>query len=183
MGSPTSCCSVGCSRPNCHAGLEGWPHRTSSGQLSVLLANLPQVLSPCLHTLPAELQDKESRIKNRHIDFLVNPNTASIFRLKAKIIQYLRDFLLKDGHVEVQTPILADGAGGAVARCFRTSATEFPDRNINLRIAPELWLKRMVIGGFDRVFEIGPSFRNEGFISLLNITFLCTFSLIPVRRP
>jgi len=64
--------------------------------------------------------------------------------------------------MEVQTPILAEGAGGAVARPFQTSATEFPDRKIDLRIAPELWLKRMVIGGFDRVFEIGPSFRNEG---------------------
>jgi lysyl-tRNA synthetase class 2 len=85
-----------------------------------------------------------------------------LLRLRAEIVQYVRNFLLNEDHVEVQTPILADGAGGAVARSFKTSATEFPDRNINLRIAPELWLKRMVVGGFDRVFEIGPSFRNEG---------------------
>lgn len=64
--------------------------------------------------------------------------------------------------MEVQTPILAAREGGAVARPFRTSATEFPERQLVLRIAPELWLKRMVIGGYDRVFEIGPSFRNEG---------------------
>ena len=96
------------------------------------------------------------------MDFIVNPQTADILRLRAGIIEYLRSYLLRDAYVEVQTPILADGAGGAVARPFVTSATEFPDRRISLRIAPELWLKRLVIGGFDRVFEIGPSFRNEG---------------------
>lgn len=64
--------------------------------------------------------------------------------------------------MEVDTPILSSDAGGAIAKPFRTSATEFPERQLSLRIAPELWLKRMVVGGFDRVFEIGPSFRNEG---------------------
>lgn len=64
--------------------------------------------------------------------------------------------------MEVNTPIIATDAGGAVARPFYTSATEFPDRPLSLRIAPELWLKRLVVGGFDKVFEIGPSFRNEG---------------------
>ena len=96
------------------------------------------------------------------MDFLVNPRTAHILRLKAAVIEYLRSYLAADGQVEIQTPILADEAGGAVARPFQTSATEFPDRELSLRIAPELWLKRLVIGGFDRVFEIGPSFRNEG---------------------
>ena len=128
----------------------------------MILLELPCLLSPCLRRLPTELLDKESRIYNRHVDFLVNPRTADIFRLKAEIVQFLRDYLRGRGHVEVATPILADGAGGAVARSFQTCAVEFADRNINLRIAPELWLKRMVIGGFDRVFEIGPSFRNEG---------------------
>lgn len=64
--------------------------------------------------------------------------------------------------MEVDTPILSSDAGGAIAKPFSTSATEFPERQLSLRIAPELWLKRMVVGGFDRVFEIGPSFRNEG---------------------
>lgn len=64
--------------------------------------------------------------------------------------------------MEVNTPILASKSGGAIAQPFVTSATEFPDRPLSLRIAPELWLKRLVVGGFDRVFEIGPSFRNEG---------------------
>ena len=109
-----------------------------------------------------ELQDRETRVRNRHVDFLVNNRAADVLRLRAQIIQYLRQYLLRSDYVEVQTPILAEGAGGAVARPFRTAATEFSDRVISLRIAPELWLKRMVIGGFDRVFEIGPSFRNEG---------------------
>lgn len=74
----------------------------------------------------------------------------------------MRNFLLQDGFVDVQTPILADTAGGAVARPFTTYATEFADKQLSLRIAPELWLKRLVIGGLERVFEIGPSFRNEG---------------------
>ena len=145
-------------------GLRGEPHRTGRGELSLLLSDLPKILSPCLHPLPTELQDKETRIKNRHIDFLVNPYTSATIRLKAEIVQCLRDFLIGEGHVEVQTPILAHGAGGAIARSFETFTTEFPDRNISLRIAPELWLKRMVIGGFDRIFEIGPSFRNEGML-------------------
>ena len=123
------------------------------------------MLSPCLHHLPTDLNDKETRIRNRHIDLIVNPQTAHLLRLRAGIIEYLRSYLLREEHVEVQTPILADGAGGAVARPFVTSATEFPNRQISLRIAPELWLKRLVIGGFDRVFEIGPSFRNEGIFT------------------
>ena len=140
------------------------------------LTTLPEVLSPCLHPLPTDLQDKETRIRHRHVDFLVNPQGAEVLRLRSKIIQHVRNFLIADGHIEVQTPIFADGAGGAVARPFRTQASEFPDRNINLRIAPELWLKRMVIGGFDRIFEIGPSFRNEGIDGTHNPEFTtCEF--------
>lgn len=78
------------------------------------------------------------------------------------MIEHIRCFLLKQEYREVQTPVLADEAGGAVARPFHTSATEFPERQISLRIAPELWLKRLILAGFDKVFEIGPCFRNEG---------------------
>lgn len=81
--------------------------------------------------------------------------------------------------MEVSTPIIATDAGGAVARPFYTSATEFPDRTLSLRIAPELWLKRLVVGGFDKVFEIGPSFRNEG--ESCKWTSVCHFLLI-MRR-
>jgi lysyl-tRNA synthetase class 2 len=123
---------------------------------------LPKLLSPSLHRLPEELLDRATRVRNRHVDFLVNPQAAQVLRLRSYIIQHLRNFLLNDQFIEVNTPILADNAGGAIARPFKTSATEFPDRSITLRIAPELWLKRLILGGIDRVFEIGPSFRNEG---------------------
>lgn len=77
----------------------------------------------------------------------------------------MREFFLNRSFMEVSTPIIGSVAGGAVARPFYTSATEFPERQLSLRIAPELWLKRLVVGGFDKVFEIGPSFRNEGMPS------------------
>lgn len=144
------------------AALTGTPHRTSRGELSVNATELPQLLAPSLHSLPTKLQDPETRIRNRHEDLLVNHQTAETLRLRSYIIQYLREFLLSDGFLEVQTPILAGGSGGAVARSFETTATEFPDKKIELRIAPELWLKRLILGGMDRVFEIGPCFRNEG---------------------
>lgn len=143
-------------------GLRGKPHRTSRGELSVLASELPKLLSPCLHQLPSELQNQETRIRNRHVDFLVNLQSADILRLKSDMIEYIRTFLRKSDHVEVQTPMLEACAGGAIARPFQTTSIEFTDRQMNLRISPELWLKRLIIGGFDRLFEIGPCFRNEG---------------------
>lgn len=108
----------------------------------------------------------ETRIRNRHVDFLVNPKSADMVRLRSDVIDYIRQFLVNSQHIEVQTPILADSAGGAVAQPFRTSCLEFPSRPMALRIAPELWLKRLILGGFDRVFEIGSCFRNEGDMCL-----------------
>ncbi|KAH0564946.1 hypothetical protein GP486_001666 [Trichoglossum hirsutum] len=154
----------------------GIPHRTSRGELSISVTELPRLLSPSLHRLPEELLDKATRVRIRHADFLINPQAAQVLRLRSCIVQYLRNFLLNDRFVEVNTPILADSAGGAIARPFKTSATEFPDRPIALRIAPELWLKRMILGGIDRVFEIGPSFRNEGLDATHNPEFTtCEF--------
>ena len=76
--------------------------------------------------------------------------------------------------MEVSTPIIGSVAGGAIARPFYTSATEFPDRQLSLRIAPELWLKRLVVGGFEKIFEIGPSFRNEGKLKQTSKMYLAT---------
>ena len=144
------------------AELVGELYQTRSGQPSIILTKPPQLFSPCLHPLPYDLQDQETIIGKRHVGFLINPTASSLIRAKSNITQSIRQFLLDDEHIEVQTPILAGDAGGAIARPFQTKATEFVDRELALRIAPELWLKRMVVGGFDRVFEIGPSFRNEG---------------------
>jgi lysyl-tRNA synthetase class 2 len=85
-------------------------------------------------------------------------------KVRSTIIQYIRQFFLDRSFMEVNTPVIAGEAGGATARPFYTSATEFPEKQLSLRIAPELWLKRLVVGGFDKVFEIGPSFRNEGTV-------------------
>ena len=142
--------------------MTGKPHRTSRGELTVLATELPKLLSPCLHDVPVDAERLENSPYPRHVQFLADARRADIIRARASIIQYLRQFFVDRSFMEVNTPILATSAGGAAARPFYTSATEFPDRQLSLRIAPELWLKRLVVGGFDRVFEIGPSFRNEG---------------------
>ena len=127
-----------------------------------MATDIPQCLSRCIPPLPDDLHNQETKMRNRHVDFLLRSQPGDMIRLRSDITRFLRRFLIDQDHLEVQTPILADAAGGAVARPFRTSATEFGNRQIALRIAPELWLKRLILGGFDRVFEIGPSFRNEG---------------------
>ncbi|KAL8997153.1 MAG: hypothetical protein Q9188_006395 [Gyalolechia gomerana] len=142
--------------------VKGKAHRTASGQLSILATELPNLLSPCLHDLPTHLRNPETRIRNRHVDLQVNQRAAQTLQLRSRIISEIRRYLMQDGFLEVQTPILANSAGGAVARAFATKAVEFPDRHIELRTAPELWLKRLVLGGFDKIFELGPCFRNEG---------------------
>jgi lysyl-tRNA synthetase, class II len=156
--------------------ITGTPCRTKRGELSLDASTLPIVLSPILASLPSTLEDPETRIRSRHADMLVNQRVAHTLRLRSHIIQHLRNFFLEDNFLEVQTPILADGAGGAIARPFVTSATEFQDKQLSLRIAPEIWLKRLVLGGMDRVFEIGPAFRNEGLDATHNPEFTtCEF--------
>ena len=134
------------------------------------------MLAPSLPNLPHKLEDPETRIRNRHVDLLVNRRVADTIRVRSHIIQYIRGFLLKDNFLEVQTPIIAESAGGAIARPFTTVATEFSDKQLALRIAPEIWLKRLILGGMDRVFEIGPAFRNEGLDATHNPEFTtCEF--------
>lgn len=154
----------------------GTPMRTSRGELSVNGLSLPTILTPTIATMPLTLEDAETRAKARHADMLVNPHVVDTLRLRSHIIQFLRNFLVKDDFLEVQTPIIAEEAGGAAARPFNTFATEFSDKKLSLRIAPELWLKRLILGGMDRVFEIGPSFRNEGLDATHNPEFTtCEF--------
>ncbi|KAH7403163.1 hypothetical protein BKA64DRAFT_668464 [Cadophora sp. MPI-SDFR-AT-0126] len=154
----------------------GHPYVTQRGELSLNAIEIPQILSPSLASLPRTLEDRETRVRNRHVDMLVNSNVAETLRLRSHIIQNMRDFLLKDNFMEVQTPLIADKAGGAIAKPFTTVATEFSDKQLALRIAPEIWLKRLAIGGMDRVFEIGPAFRNEGLDATHNPEFTtCEF--------
>ncbi|KAG4411631.1 hypothetical protein IFR04_015230 [Cadophora malorum] len=154
----------------------GHPYVTQRGELSLNAIEIPQILSPSLASLPRTLEDRETRVRNRHVDMLVNSSVVETLRLRSHIIQSMRDFLLKDNFMEVQTPLIADKAGGAIAKPFTTVATEFSDKQLALRIAPEIWLKRLVIGGMDRVFEIGPAFRNEGLDATHNPEFTtCEF--------
>ncbi|KAJ5807762.1 hypothetical protein N7474_009031 [Penicillium riverlandense] len=156
--------------------ITGKPHRTGRGELTIETTELPQLLSPCLHDIPVHDSTHETSPYPRHVQFLADPAVADVIRARSSIVQYLRQFFLDRSFMEVNTPILEAVAGGAVARPFYTSATEFPERQLSLRIAPELWLKRLVVGGFDKVFEIGPSFRNEGLDKTHNPEFTtCEF--------
>ncbi|KAH7368575.1 lysyl-tRNA synthetase [Plectosphaerella cucumerina] len=159
-----------------HISLTGFPKRTDRGGLVLEARTLPELLSPAMELIPESLTDPETRAQKRHVDMLVNSEVADTLRLKSYIMQYIRDTFLKDDFLEVQTPILASNAGGAVARPFVTSASEFPSKELSLRIAPELWLKRLVIGGLNKVFEMGPAFRNEGIDATHNPEFtMCEF--------
>lgn len=140
----------------------GVPGKTNHGQLSVFVTNEMKVLTPCIQDIPRSgLKDPEKRFRARHLDLLVNPDSARILRTRTKIIRYIRQFFDERDFLEVETPILSGKVGGANARPFATHAHAL-DMDMQLRIAPELYLKQLVIGGMDRVYEIGKQFRNEG---------------------
>lgn len=150
------------------AGIRGHPYRTEKGELSIRATELPKLLSPCLQPFPIDEFDRSEKDKqglvdaDRHVQLLSVKNVMQTMLCRSTVIGSIRRFLLLDKFTEVDTPILGAVASGATARPFETSATEFPDRRLALRIAPELWLKRLVLGGMEKVFEIGPAFRNEG---------------------
>lgn len=130
-----------------------------------------------MEQMPRKLINAKTRIQERHVDMLINKKVVDVLRLRAEITKYIRDHLQSRRFLEFQTPILASNAGGALARPFVTkAAAKFSNKNLALRVAPELWLKRLVIGGVDRVFEIGPAFRNEGVDATHNPEFtMCEF--------
>ena len=154
----------------------GHPHRTGRGQLSLLITEMPVLMSPSLHQIPEVLDDAETRASKRHVDMLVNPATIQTLRVRHIVERAMHDFFNEKDFIKVQTPILQSGAGGAVARPFETEATELQGETLNLRIAPELWLKRLVVGGMERVYELGTVFRNEGVDATHNPEFtICEF--------
>lgn len=143
--------------------LRGVPKRTKRGEPTIF-ANTFIVLAKALRPLPSEwygLRDVEERFRGREIDLLFNPDVAEKFRVRSAIIRELRKALERAKFLEVETPILQPIPGGAHAEPFRTTlrALRLP---LYLRVAPELYLKRLLVGGFERVFELGRNFRNEG---------------------
>ncbi|KAH6657837.1 hypothetical protein BKA67DRAFT_556486 [Truncatella angustata] len=156
--------------------VEGTATVTLQGELTLKVNKLPDLLSPSIAPVPTRLIDEETMVQNRHLTLLVNQQAQKLLRFRSELIWWLRSYFVKRRFLEVQTPILADYAGGAAARPFLTSSTALPQKELALRIAPELWLKRMVVGGFDRIFEIGPAFRNEGLDGTHNAEFtMCEF--------
>jgi lysyl-tRNA synthetase class 2 len=146
-----------------HVGVEGEVITSKRGELSVL-ADRWALTAKALRPLPDKhkgLSDPEARVRQRYVDLLVNPAARRMVEARSSTLRSLRDTLYRHGYVEVETPVLQPLHGGAAARPFATHFNAF-DREMYLRIAIELYLKRIIVGGLERVFEIGRNFRNEG---------------------
>ncbi|MCG5535710.1 lysine--tRNA ligase [Ectothiorhodospira mobilis] len=153
-------------------GAEGTLFRTRTGELSVQVDNL-RLLTKSVRPLPEKfhgLADTETRYRQRYVDLIMNEPVREIFRVRTRIIQGIRDYLNARGFLEVETPMMQAIPGGATARPFATHHNAL-DMQLFLRIAPELYLKRLVVGGFEKVYEINRNFRNEGLSTRHNPEF------------
>lgn len=153
-------------------GVEGYVFRTRTGELSIHVDGLT-FLSKILNTLPEKfhgLEDVELRYRQRYLDLIANPDSQKVFMTRAKIVSSLRRQLEDRGFVEVETPMMQAVYGGATARPFVTHHNTL-DIDLYMRIAPELYLKRLIVGGMDRVYEINRNFRNEGISTHHNPEF------------
>ena len=153
-------------------GVEGELFRTMTGELTVEVQDF-KLLAKALRPLPEKwhgLKDVEQRYRHRYVDLIANARAREIFKLRSKAIKSLREFLESEGFMEVETPILQPVASGALAKPFITYHNAL-DMELFLRIAPELYLKMLIVGGFNRVYEIGRNFRNEGIDTTHNPEF------------
>jgi len=153
-------------------GVAGIPFRTRTGELSLMVKQFV-LLTKSLRPLPEKwhgLSDVETRYRQRYLDLIVNHHAREIVIARSRIIAYLRNFLERRGFLEVETPMMQPIPGGATAKPFETFHHAL-GRQLYLRIAPELYLKRLLVGGFDRVFEINRNFRNEGISTQHNPEF------------
>jgi len=154
------------------AGAEGVLFKTKTGELSVRVETL-RLLTKSLRPLPEKfhgLTDQESRYRQRYLDLIMNECARKTFRTRTRIVQYLREYLNERGYLEVETPMMQVIPGGAAAKPFITYHHAL-DMQLFLRIAPELYLKRLVVGGFEKVYEINRNFRNEGLSTRHNPEF------------
>ncbi|HVA00461.1 MAG TPA: lysine--tRNA ligase [Terriglobia bacterium] len=153
-------------------GVEGYLFRTRTGELTVHAEHL-YFLAKALLPLPEKwhgLADVEIRYRQRYLDLMVNSEVRRIFERRSRLIKALREFLEAEGYLEVETPMMQPLAGGAMARPFVTHHNTL-DMDLYLRIAPELYLKRLIVGGLDRVYEVNRNFRNEGISTQHNPEF------------
>jgi lysyl-tRNA synthetase class 2 len=152
--------------------VEGTLFKTKTGELTILAESF-MFLAKCLHPLPEKwhgLQDVEIRYRKRYLDLIMNPAQRDVFRLRSAMIALIRDFFDEKDYIEVETPMMQPIPGGALARPFKTFHHAL-SMDLYLRIAPELYLKRLIVGGFEKVYEINRSFRNEGISSEHNPEF------------
>jgi lysyl-tRNA synthetase class 2 len=153
-------------------GVEGRLFKTMKGELTVHATKI-RLLAKALRPLPEKfhgLADHEMRYRQRYVDLIVNPESRKVFEVRSRVIHSIRDLLLKENYLEVETPMMQPIPGGAAARPFKTHHNAL-DLSLYLRIAPELYLKRLVVGGMERVFEINRNFRNEGISTRHNPEF------------
>lgn len=153
-------------------GVKGELFRTKTGELTVMVREF-KLLTKSLRPLPEKwhgLRDVEIRYRQRYLDLIVNPEVRKTFETRSRIIKFIRDFLENEGFIEVETPMMHQIPGGATARPFKTHHNAL-GIDLYLRIAPELYLKRLLVGGYERVFEINKNFRNEGISTRHNPEF------------
>jgi len=153
-------------------GVEGRLFRTKTKEFTIWASQL-EFLAKCLLPLPEKwhgLTDIEIRYRQRYLDLVVNPDARRVFEVRSRVVTAIREFLIARGFLEVETPMMQPIAGGALARPFRTHHNAL-DMPLYMRVAPELYLKRLTVGGIERVFEINRNFRNEGISTQHNPEF------------
>jgi len=153
-------------------GAEGTLFRTKTGELTLQVTKL-RLLAKSLRPLPEKfhgLTDMEQRYRQRYVDLIVNPESRRNFEIRSRLVQAIREFFVARGYLEVETPMLQSIPGGAAAKPFKTHHNAL-DQDMFLRIAPELYLKRLTVGGLEKVFEINRNFRNEGISTRHNPEF------------
>src|SRR5215217_554327 len=153
-------------------GIEGRVFRTKTNELTIWASSL-EFLAKCFLPLPEKwhgLTDVETRYRQRYLDLIVNPDSRRVFETRSRIVSGIREFMIGRGYLEVETPMMQPIAGGAIARPFVTHHNTL-DMALYLRVAPELYLKRLIVGGMEKVFEINRNFRNEGISTQHNPEF------------